>query len=299
MTGRRGVFWPLILIAVGLVFLLANFGLIPPMSLISLLSLWPLLLVLAGIDIAFAKRWPIPALVAEVAVIGLGLALVAARPPLAPGGWFGFAVSGDGERDVSVPRNGTQTLTLRLNGGAGTYRLNGGSTLLVESHSDRDDLRLRRSDRAGDRMEVRIDQGVGGGVRFGGRPAASVETKVASDVATSLDLNYGAGEFVIDLTSVRITDARINAGASSLELRLPKPSGDVPITVNAGASSVLVIVPEGVEARVTTTGALVSLRSETPRVTVSGSSGETPGYAAAKDRVSVRITAGASSVTVR
>jgi hypothetical protein len=50
---------------------------------------------------------------------------------------------------------------------------------------------------------------------------------------------------------------------------------------------------------VTTTGALVSVRSSNPRVIVSGGTAETSGYGAASARVIVRVKAGASSITLR
>jgi len=297
MTGHRHLFWPLVLITVGLVFLLANLGYLGPVSVFALLSLWPLLLILAGIDIAFSRRWPLGTLAAEVIVIALGLIAVASQPALLSAGWVGFAVrDGEGgQSDVSVPHNGSQGLSLRVNGGAGTFSLAGGSTMLVESHSDRADLRLRRSERTGSRVEIRLDQGVSDGFHFGPRSSGTVDTKVASDVPMSLDLNYGAGQFHIDMRDIRVTDARINTGASSLEVDLPRPSGDVPITVNAGASSVVIVVPDGVEARITTTGAIVSMRGDNARI----SSGETSGYATSRDRVTIRVTAGASTITVR
>ena len=93
MTRRRGVFWPLILIAIGLVFLLANYGFITPVSWVAIANLWPLLLILIGIDIAFARRWPLAALVAEVAIIAGGLALAAANPS------YGFPFPAFGSRD--------------------------------------------------------------------------------------------------------------------------------------------------------------------------------------------------------
>ena len=55
MSARRGVFWPLLLIALGLIFLLQNFGYISGVSWRAVASLWPLLLVLIGLDIAFAR----------------------------------------------------------------------------------------------------------------------------------------------------------------------------------------------------------------------------------------------------
>ncbi|TMD56739.1 MAG: hypothetical protein E6I83_02115 [Chloroflexi bacterium] len=88
---------------------------------------------------------------------------------------------------------------------------------------------------------------------------------------------------------------------------LPKPTGDVAIDMNGGASSITVTVPDGVEARISTSGGLISLRSDNPRLgDTSGSRGvfagrtslETSGYATAHDRVTLTITAGASSIVI-
>ena len=79
---RRGVFWPLLLIALGLLFLLQTMGFISGVSWLAIACLWPILLILIGLDIAFAGRWPLATLAAEVVVIAAGLALVAYAPNL-------------------------------------------------------------------------------------------------------------------------------------------------------------------------------------------------------------------------
>jgi len=309
MTTRRGLFWPLLLITIGLVFLLVNFGFVPGVTAIQLLNLWPLVLILAGVDIAIGRRWPLAALGIDVAVIALGLALLATQPTaFSTPFWFDHDDVGVGQRDLSVERRNVTSLSLDFNGGAGRFRVSGGSTALVESHSRNEDLRLRHADydKNGEHADVRIDHT--GSRRVGG-VTADVETRIASNVSTALELNGGAGEFVIDLSDVMTSGAEINVGAASLTLTLPKPTlattaaakptPEVNIEVNAGASSIVIVVPEGVEARVTTTGALLTLRSSNPRVTASGSVAETSGYGAAQARVTVQVTAGASSVTVR
>lgn len=298
MTERRGLFWPLLLITIGLVFLLVNFGLIPGVTALSLLNLWPLLFILAGVDIAIGKRWPLAALGIDVAVIALGLALLAAQPTLLGTPFFIVSGTAGGERDVSVARQSATSLTLDINGGAGRFRVSGGSTMLVEAHSGNADLRLRRADfdRGGLHADVRIDQS--GSRRVGGA-TIDVETRIASDIPMELTVNGGAGEFIIDLSGVTVTSAELNVGAAELTLTLPKPTAAVGIEVNAGASSIVIDVPEGVEVRVTTTGALLSLRSSNTRVTASGSTAETSGYGSATARVTVRVTAGASSITIR
>ena len=295
MTARRSLSWPLILITIGLVFLLVNFGYVPGVTAIQLLNLWPLLLILAGVDIAIGRRWPLAALGIDVGVIALGLVLLATQPSFIGGPVFSFGDKSGGERDVSVERQSVTSLSLDINGGAGRFRVSGGSTTLVEAHSANDDLRLRRADfeQGGQHADVRIDQS---GTRH---VSGDVETRIASDIATDLEVNGGAGEFVIDLSSVMVTNAELNVGAASLTLTLPKPSTSVTIEINAGASNITIEVPEGVEARVSTSGALLSLRSTNSRAAASGLSAETSGYGAATARVTVRVTAGASSITIR
>jgi hypothetical protein len=285
VTARRGVFWPLLLIALGLIFLLQNFGFISGVSWLAVASLWPLLLVLIGLDIAFARRWPLPTLAVEVAVIAAGLALVAYSPNMSPGVFVFGDGGGGGETDVALPR--------------------GGATQLVEAHSANPDLRLRVSGASG-RPDVRLDQASSG--FFRPVSAGDIQIRLANDVPISLTINVGAGDFDVDLSDVRITDGRVNVGASSMRFVVPKPSGDVAIRMNGGASNVAIVVPDGVEARIVTTGGLLSLRSDNTRLgsdggiggcVACGSSVQTSGYAAARDRVTITISAGASSIVVR
>ena len=301
---RRGVFWPLLLIALGLLFLLQTMGFISGVSWLAIASLWPILLILIGLDIAFAGRWPLATLAAEVVVIAAGLALVAYAPNLGPG-VFVFGGNGPGESDVTVPRSGATDLDLTLNAGATrAYSVSGGASDLVEAHSANPDLRVRTVGTS--HVTVRLDEVTPSGFL---RPAgeADIQVRIANDVPTSLTINVGAGQFDIDLSDVRIRTADVNVGASSMRFVLPKPTGDVPIDMNGGASSITVTVPDGVEARISTSGGLISLRSDNPRLGDTGSSRgvfagrtsvETSGYATAHDRVTLTITAGASSIVI-
>ena len=220
MTARRGVFWPLLLIALGVLFLMGNFGLISGVSWRAILSLWPLLLVLIGLDIAFARRWPLPTLAAEILVIVAGLALAATSSTV---GFFGFPTGGgNGVADVSAPRGGATAMSVTVNGGAGHYRVSGGATDLVDAHSANPDLRLRTSGPAA-RPDLRVDQ-VGPEGLFRNTGQVDIDVHLASDVPTSFTMNSGAGEFDVDLSDVRVTDVRMNTGASTLRLVLPKPS---------------------------------------------------------------------------
>lgn len=297
---RRGVFWPLILIAVGAVGLLVNYGLLSGLSVTALLGLWPLLLILLGIDLAFGRRWPLWTLSADVVVIALAIGLVATQPTLISAD-LGFSVGSDcdrsdGQPSVSVPRGAATSLVFRFDGGAGRFRIGGGAPDLVNATSSVSGLRLRATGSTGDRFRVRLDDCVARSAVHG---AEEVDVLVASDVPASFTVNAGAGDFTIDLGGVKVRDVTLNAGASSVRLVLPTPSGDVPVRIAGGASSVTVEIPDRVEARVTTTGAFMSTNVTNTRVTTNGSRHETAGYAAATDRVSVSVTTAAGSVAIR
>jgi len=288
---RRGVFGPVLLIAVGLLFLASNLGYLGPVSWFQLVQLWPLLLVLAGIDLAIGRRAPALALLIDLVVIGGAVALVAAQP----GFIFGPRATG-GETRVVVPRDGARVLDLRVTGGAARYTIGGGATALVEVASDRNDLRLVEDRRSGDAATVRLEQ-FEQPVFLASGPG-NVDVKVASDVALTLRFDAGAGDFTVDLRDLKVREFRSGTGAASMRVVLPRPDGDVPIRLDSGASSITVEVPDGVEAQVHTSG-LASTRNASSRFSGGGNNLETPGYATARDRVTVTISAGASNVIVR
>lgn len=277
----RGLIWPLLLIGAGLVALLANFGYIAPFNIGRAITvLWPLLLVIVGLDLAVARRMPVAALALQVLAIAAGLGVLATRPDIISTG----GLSGPGAETVTVERNGAKTATMRFAVGAGRFELTGGATALLEARSGNLDLKERVT-RTAERADVRLDQ------QFTGfsTPERNVSARVASDIPMTIRLESGGGEFTLDLREVKATDVRIETGASSLTLILPKPAGNVPVRIQAGASSIVIEVPPGVEAKVTTKGGLISTSGRL----------ETPGYATAADRVTVSVEAGASSINVR
>ncbi|MBI2773868.1 MAG: hypothetical protein HYX56_05195 [Chloroflexi bacterium] len=289
---RGGLLWPVVLIALGAVVLLGNLGYVPPVSWRALAALWPLVLVTVGIEMLVARRQPYLALALEILVIALGIGLSIAQPR----GYF--APVSSGPSDATVAREGATALMLRVAGGAGDYRVSGGAAALVEAHSDNGQLSVR-TNRSGSGAEVRVEPGEVTDIFRFGSPPQGVTVRVASDLPASVRVDGGAGDFTVDLRDVMTTDVRIDTGASQVHLTLPTPRGDVPVKISAGAASIEVVVPAGVEARITTRGGAISVRSDNARLTVNGGAAETAGYAAAKDRVTVDVQGGAASVAIR
>ena len=294
---RRGFLWPLLLIAAGLLIFAAEYGYVPPISVRALLSLWPVILVLAGVEIIVGRRQPWLALAVEILIVAAAVAVAISAPR---SGLFGAAPQGTSS--ARVERESARSLSLRVEGGAGAYTLRGGATALVEATSEGGQIAVR-TDRRTDQADVRV-QPTGDGFVFGSGVPSSVDVRVASDVLASVRVSGGAGDFTVDLRDVQVRDAIVETGASKLELTLPRASGEVSVSVRAGAATIVVIVPDGVEARITTAGGILTTTSQNGRLAGTpaarnSTTYETAGYAASKDRVTVSIEAGASSITIR
>ena len=275
---RPLIAFPLVLIALGVVFLLANAGYVGEGALRRLVELWPIALVLIGLDIMFRDRSAAVALIVEVAVIAASVVYAVAGPatglvPL-------------GTHSTSVGRLGATSLALTVNYGAGSLTMHSGTTELVAVSSSREDVRVQDVRHSGASAVVAISPT---NDQFPINTDRSWDVIIPSDIPVALTANVGAGEFRFDLRDVKLDSARINGGASDLVVTLPKPVGEVPVTISAGASSITLAIPSGVDYRVRTTGGLNSVNGiET-----------SAGYAAATDRLTILVTSGASSITIR
>ena len=280
--------FPLVLIALGLVFLLANAGYMTGVSWRQVAQLWPLLLVVLGVDLLLRPRSMIAAVIVEVALIGAAVFYLAATP-IPPGA--NAINAGPFTSQESVLRVGASSLSLTLGYGAGDLTVKAGPTAavmpeLVMVKSTHEDIDLQWNVGSSGSAIVSA-KGVGPDFVIGGATRAW-DVTVPSDMPMALTLNLGAGDFDIDLSNVMLTEATVNNGASNLEVALPKPNGNVPVTISTGASSVDLRVPAGVEYRVRVTGGLN---------TISGPQ-ESSGYSTAVNRLTIAISSGVSSITI-
>lgn len=209
-------------------------------------------------------------------IIGLGVVVLygALRPrPTTPA-------------SVVIDRQDASDLTLDIGIGGGGFTLAAGASALVEVASRRDDI-LATVDRSGGAVRVLLRQNIDWFLRTW-VGAAGWDIRVPADVPVTLEIGAGAGEVQLDLGAVLLRRGRVNLGAAKSVVTLPRPIGDVPLAISAGAASVTIVIPPGIEAKVTSQGGLLSVSGRT----------ETPGYHAATNRVTVTLQGGATSVTV-
>lgn len=84
MEQRKSLFWPLLLIAAGVIWLLVKSETVPSANLWALTHIWPFLLIAAGVGIILRPYWRYTSILLDVVIIGGALLAILYAPQL---GW--------------------------------------------------------------------------------------------------------------------------------------------------------------------------------------------------------------------
>ena len=309
---RRMVGFGLFLIAAGGVMVAARQGLISEDTARDAWTLWPLLLVGAGLSIVLAGR-PGAALGGLVVAVTLGAMLGG----IAATGVFPGAGLCSGNRDGGTPfanQGGDLGPNARVTIAQDCGDLNvgtvGGSTWNVSGRSR--DGRPPRIDRDSDSLRVRSPDG--GPFDFGGTSAWQVVVPGGSALDLDVRLNGGQGRLVLAGAHLRALSIDANAGSVELDLRDIAAAGETTIEVNFGsatvhlpnlsmttrlsvnAGSAALCAPTGAGLRVTLDSVAASNDFKDHGLVQVGNAWETPGYASAEIRLEVRADVNAGSL---
>ncbi len=251
----RHVFWAFILIAIGILFMLNNFGILE-FGFRALFSLWPLILILWGISIL-----PIKDSIKIVALVAvLGLTVVFFNRLTERSDWFQYHTFRDwSDRDwddreergthnyhpqyLSVPFDSlTPKGELRLDAAAGNFMLQGVTSdfLTFNKTGDIGNYILTTNNESGWKKinlsleETHIRRSV---------KENKVEIKLSDIPRWNLDFDIGAAEIEMDLRDYRIDSTTIDAGASSISIKVGDKNPVTYLIFNAGASSIKVSIP--------------------------------------------------------
>ncbi|MEI7723808.1 MAG: DUF5668 domain-containing protein [Bacteroidota bacterium] len=253
----RHVFWAFILIAIGILFMLNNFGVLE-FGFRTLWNLWPLILILWGISIL-----PIKDTIKIVAlVVVLALTMIFFNRITEKSSWFhihnfhGFNNQDweDDEDSTSTYNYQPQNLSvpfdsligkgeLKLEAAAGNFDLQGVTSdfLTFNKTGDIGNYSITTTNENGQkRINLSLEKS---GIRHTVRDN-KVEIKLSDKPSWNLDFDIGAAEIMMDLRDYKIDTTNINAGASSLDIKIGNKNPVTVMTFNAGASSIKVEIPK-------------------------------------------------------
>lgn len=279
-----------ILVALGVVLLLNNLGVLPWGVWRTLWRFWPVILVLIGLNILWGGRSPwlilLITVVVLAGVVALAVRVHALSPEAAP-------VS------FSQSLQGVERAEIEVEFGAGD--------LLVGSLPPKSAQLVEGTARPSVEQEFRVRRGTGElKLRVPGRQpfwragdqGPRLEAMLSTGVPLDLTVRAGAANVRLDLGSLKVNRLLIETGASRIAVDLPS-AGSTEATVKAGAAQVNISVPRGVAARITTEGGLSSFDVDTSRFPKADGGFESPGFSTAVNRVEIRVESGVSSVSIR
>jgi hypothetical protein len=292
---NRSFFWPAVLILIGVIALLVNAGAISTDRLYRLADLWPLILVVIGLELISRRALhgaasDVAAVLIVLVAAGGALAYVAVGPPI-PGGTQTF--------NTSDAVGSLNQATLHVDVGATTMTVEGSETLgadLYHAHFEysgaKPDVSLDRS--SGD---LQISQNNPFGF-FGGRHLV-LDLQINSAVTWSFSVMTGSASDTFKLSTVKVGSMDLNTGASREDITLGPPKGVVSITINGGALTVHLHRPRGTEASVHATGGAVSVTADGQHYRGIGDQNwQSSGFNGASDSYQVEANAGACTVTM-
>jgi hypothetical protein len=263
---RSGLFWGVILLLIGLLLLLSNLGII---AVNVWGAVWAVVLIALGVGILWGT------------VVGPGAA--------------------DGDA-ITIPLEDATSARVRVKHGAGRLRVSGGAApdALVEGTlSSGLDYQARR---IGDELDVEMSPR-----RFPffmapwswGREGLGWTFGLNDAIPLSLAFETGASDARLDLSELRVTDLRLQTGASSVQVTLPARAGHTQAHIEAGAASVSIRVPADVAAQVRFEGGLASIDVDQNRFPRAGGVYRSPDYDTAQNKVDIEVKAGVGSLDVR
>ena len=301
MYRTRGLLFPLILIAIGTVVLLANTGVLSSEALLRLGDLWPLLLVILGLQLILNHTLPRQ----QATLIGLGATAViviaaVAYAALAPGAPFGTR-----QANVSDHVGGLTAATLDLSYNGATVDMEAGSIgdSLYQAHVDypgSDDPPTISLDRESGTLAISESSGFAPLHLFDAARRHVVIT-LTDRIPWTIKISGGTANGHLDLRRLQLAKLEISGGASRVDAQLPSPKGTVVIDTSGGVSNLTLRAPGGAQWHVAVSGGVSGLRINGSFYAAVGGDFEqqSPGYGAASDRFDIEISGGASHVDVR
>ena len=254
----RSFFWPVVLIGVGLFWLLGNLGLLPEYSLWILFRLWPLALIVVGLDLMIGRRSPVIGALIGLCALILVVALVFAGPSLG----------------LTPPEAEfiTERYTERI-GNATSARINldldiGKTTL--DSLSDASNLIDAEITYVGEiNFDVRGDKQKTISISHRAPSTGFTDWSWITDIDTrrlwwdiglspeiplTLNIDGSVGQSILDLSDLEIEDLEIEGDVGDFQITLPATDQPYDVYINGGVGTFEVVLQRDAAVNLTIDG---------------------------------------------
>lgn len=317
----------IILILIGAAILLHNYGYLH-FHWHNLILLFPLMIVLWGINLIFSDRrspWVI-GLKLGVVALGFGLMLFGNV-----GGQHGFwrdnaiYFDGDGNDDdtdhdekitkiegnseFKAPYVATAKIArLNISGGGTTYRLSDTTNQLftanthefkgryVFNHSQKDSVYVLDFNMKG-RHGINLDFGDDDDDKKDSNRVNSAVFKLNTAPQWEIDVKTGATKLDFDLSKFKVRSLKLSGGAAAFDVKLGQPLAATNVNVSTGMSAVVISIPANAACHIVSSTGLSSTNFEGFNKIGDGTY-ETPGFANATNKFYIKMSGGMADFKV-
>jgi hypothetical protein len=317
----------LILVMLGGVFLLHNYGYLH-FHWMNFIYLWPIFIVIGGVNLIFAHNKSAWATIIKVAVVVIGFALLifsnfGNRYSWWPHGNYSYyddnndnnddsdSTNMDGQHNIvkmegnsyfNEPYNANaHVVRLNISGGGTTYNLSDTTNQLFAastkefigkydfSHHNEDSVYV---------LDFKMKKNNGHNFSWGDKDKSNSATfKLNPNPEWEINVETGATKLDFDLSKFKIKSLKLSGGAASFNVRLGQPLANTKVEVSTGVSEVEINIPQNAACRITTDSGLSSDTFD--GFTKKGDDNyETDGFAAAKNKIYITMSGGISDFKV-
>jgi hypothetical protein len=302
----KHIFWGLFLVTLGTLILISNFSIVD-INLSGLWKFWPAAIILWGISFIINKDF-VKVVFAGVIAIVLALAIFSAGQSalnicdkdldfeFANGDNHYYA---DTTRYVESFDMKIKNADLKIDAGAGSFKI-------IETSSDlinvtalgiKDNYIFKRID-SGNSTSIDLKMKKAKIKLQKGSIKNRMEICLNQEPVWNMDFDLGAASIDFDLSLYKISTARIDIGAASLDLKLGDKYPKTIVDLDAGAASVDIMIPDSSGCEIRSDFSLSSKHFNGFDKIESGLY-RTDNFETAANKIYIRIDAGVSSIDVR
>jgi len=319
----------LVLVLIGAAILLANYGYLH-FHWWNVFRLWPIFLVIGGVNLVFAHNKSPWATVIKITVVVVGLGLLffgnfGDRYNFWPGNHFSWNDDNDDDNnnnnkndddddddddnkgDVKTAVKGVfnepynaaiKIARLNVNGGATSYYLSDTTNQLF-SATTRDNTNRYTFSQSKDEDSIYIvnfKTKSRNGLNFDSDKNRA-DMRLNTNPEWEINVETGASSVDFDLSKFKVRELQLHGGAASFKIKLGMPIAMTDVDIATGVSGVEVSIPQNAACSIETDSGLSS--NEFPGFNDIGDNRhETPGYASAKNKMHIHISGGLSDFKV-
>ncbi len=324
---NRGLFWGIFFVTIGLLFLARNLGWLT-IEWETIRNLWPVLLILAGVNLILERRGSQAAIATTV--------LLAIAAPVALFSFIGRNHSNwdhDGNRweqrsddyddnndeddddddddndnvelsnvskFVEAMEGDTPEAVLKFGGGAGQFTIDETTTNLIDAEAKQSVGTYKMSverDPTTRIPTIELKPSEGETKIKDGKLANRIAIKLNDKPIWTIDLGLGAGEGNFDFSPFAVKNLKLQAGAADIDVKLGDRTDLTTVDLQTGVASVVVRVPQGVGCKVEKQGGL-NVNQLDGFDEISDRIMQTPGYDAAPKKINIVFNGGISRFKV-